>query len=67
MKIRIILITITLLSGCISTDYYNSKQYKALQRKKKSLEMFEETHDVRKKCATRKGRPRRSRRKKYYS
>jgi hypothetical protein len=67
MKIRIILTTVALLTGCICTDYYNSKEYKAIQRKRKSIEMFEETHEVRKKCAVRKGRPRRSRRKKYYS
>lgn len=51
--IKIILIFI-LITGCASTDYYQSKQYKIKQRKKESEEMFERMHDVRQKCSPRK-------------
>lgn len=56
-----------ILTGCASADYYNSDRYKIKQRQKASMEMFETTREVRKKCSTRRGRPKPSKRKKYYS
>ena len=62
------LIVLLIVTGCASADYYNSDRYKIKQRQKASLEMLEETHRVRKKCAPRSGRPKKSRRgKRYYS
>jgi outer membrane lipoprotein SlyB len=56
-----------ILTGCASADYYNSDRYKIKQRQKSSMEMFETTREVRKKCSPRRGRPKPSKRKKYYS
>lgn len=42
-----------LLTSCIhSKDYYMSDKYKIKQRQKESYEMFKRTHEVRKKCST---------------
>ncbi len=56
-----------LLTGCASSDYYNSKKYKINQRKKESIEMMELTHMVRKKCSKHKNRPSKPHRKRFYS
>jgi hypothetical protein len=56
-----------ILTGCASADYYNSDRYKIKQRQKASMEMFEMTHEIRKKCSPRRGRPKSAKRKKYYS
>jgi len=61
------MIVLLLATGCASADYYYSDRYKIKKRQKASLEMMEETHMARKKCAPRSGRPRKSkRRRKYY-
>lgn len=65
---RYLIATLLLTASCASSDYYSSKEYKIKQRQKQSMEMFEQTHAVRKKCSPRRGRPKKSgRRKKYYS
>lgn len=56
-----------LLTSCASADYYNSDDYKRKMRIRQSDEMFETTHKIRKKCAPRGGRPRKPRRKRFYS
>lgn len=61
------LILALLLTGCASADYYNSDDYKRKARIKRSEDMFETTHRIRKKCAPRGGRPRRPGRKLYYN
>lgn len=55
------------LSSCRSSDYYTSDRYRAEQRKKISMEMYRETHAVRRKCGSRPRKPRSSRRRRYYS
>ncbi len=61
------LLAVLLATGCASADYYNSDRYKIKQRQKASMEMFEMTHEIRKKCSPRRGRPKSAKRKKYYS
>lgn len=62
------IIPFLILFSCAPSDYYTSKEYKIKQRQKESLKMFNETHNVRKKCAPRSKRPKNSkRRRKYYS
>lgn len=56
-----------LMTGCASSDYYTSKEYKIKQRKKESIEMMELTHMVRKKCSSNKNRPSKAHRKRFYS
>jgi len=58
---------VLLLTGCASTEYYQSDEYKIKMRHKQSRDMFEETHRVRKKCSPRRNRPGRAHRKRYYS
>lgn len=56
-----------LLTGCASADYYNSDDYRRKMRIREGERMFNETHRVIKKVTPRSGRPRRVRRKRYYS
>jgi outer membrane lipoprotein SlyB len=58
---------VLLLSSCRSSDYYTNDRYRAEQRKKISMEMYKETHAVRRKCGSRPRKPRSSRRRRYYS
>lgn len=63
---RKIIILALLTTGC-ATSYRQSEEYKIKQRQKQSMEMYELTHKVRKKCAPRRNRPGRAHRKRYYS
>ena len=67
VKLYYILLLVLLNSCFMSVDYYQSDKYKIKQRQKASMEMFEKTHSVRRKCSPHIWKHKKKRRKQYYS
>lgn len=57
-----------ILTSCFhSRDYYNSDKYKIKQRQEESYRMFEKTHEVRRKCSSKRQKIKPRRKKQYYN
>lgn len=65
--IRLILFAFCIISFSSCYIGMTTDEIRQRNRIKESERMFKETHRVRKKCSPRRGRPRRSHRKRFYS